>query len=61
MRADMVVYRYPLLLMLHVVLYFSFIGTKNWTSPGPFVEFRTSGALGKFLGVWSSMNQVGST
>ncbi|KJA14362.1 hypothetical protein HYPSUDRAFT_446195 [Hypholoma sublateritium FD-334 SS-4] len=35
-----------------------FIGIKNWKTPGPFVEFRASGALGNFLGVWSSMNQA---
>uniref|UniRef100_A0A8H8CKQ2 Amino acid permease/ SLC12A domain-containing protein n=1 Tax=Psilocybe cubensis TaxID=181762 RepID=A0A8H8CKQ2_PSICU len=35
-----------------------FIGLKNWRNPGPFVEFRAKGTLGRFLGVWSSMIQA---
>ncbi|PPQ94474.1 hypothetical protein CVT25_001107 [Psilocybe cyanescens] len=35
-----------------------FIGFKNWRDPGPFVEWRARGSLGKFLGVWSSMSQA---
>ncbi|KAH9481295.1 Proline-specific permease [Psilocybe cubensis] len=35
-----------------------FIGFKNWRDPGPFVEWRAKGSLGKFLGVWSSMSQA---
>ncbi|KDR78827.1 hypothetical protein GALMADRAFT_224077 [Galerina marginata CBS 339.88] len=35
-----------------------FIGLRYWRNPGPFVEWRLKGSLGKFLGVWTSMNQA---
>ncbi|KAF9477191.1 hypothetical protein BDN70DRAFT_896735 [Pholiota conissans] len=35
-----------------------FIGVKNWKDPGPFREFRATGPLGIFLGVWSSIGQA---
>jgi len=37
---------------------YSAIGFGNWIVPGPFVAYRAKGNLGKFLGVWTSMNQV---
>jgi len=37
---------------------YSAIGFSNWIVPGPFVAYRAQGNLGKFLGVWTSMNQV---
>ncbi|KAF8150865.1 amino acid permease-domain-containing protein [Crassisporium funariophilum] len=35
-----------------------FIGFKHWREPGPLVAYRAKGALGRFLGVWTSMNQA---
>ncbi|TFK33223.1 amino acid permease/ SLC12A domain-containing protein [Crucibulum laeve] len=34
------------------------IGFRYWRNPGPFVEYRAKGNLGKFLGVWSSTSQA---
>ncbi|KAJ7583621.1 amino acid permease/ SLC12A domain-containing protein, partial [Mycena floridula] len=34
------------------------IGFRYWVNPGPFVEYRAKGNLGRFLGIWSSINQA---
>lgn len=34
------------------------LGFRYWKNPGPFVEYLTTGSLGKFLGFWAVMNRA---